>query len=146
MEKYCVSLELAQKMKELGFPQDTEFYWQCVRNGEWTFEESWNILNFSHPEVEQYAAPNVGELSDWLPSRIEFKHYNIKGGADEFVFWLGFSKNDGAIWYVHYSDDEVLCPRFEDWGSIRDKNLANAQAKMLIYLVENKLLDVKDLV
>lgn len=27
MEKYWVSLELAKKMRSLGFPQETEFYW-----------------------------------------------------------------------------------------------------------------------
>lgn len=144
MEKYCVSLALAQKMKDLGFPQDTEFYWQCVRNGEWTFEESWNILNFSHPEVEQYAAPNVGELGEWLPWTITVPGTHYCGDNKVNAFYLEFEKSDDDKWVYFYSNGEENLKYFPNayhWDSEVD-----ARAKMLIYLVENKLLDVKDLV
>lgn len=48
MEKYCVSLDLAKRMKESGFPQDTEFYWYDV-DGKPTLLDNtdWQAIGFS---------------------------------------------------------------------------------------------------
>lgn len=140
MEKYCVSLELAEQMKKLGFPQDTEFYWitfdntSCVdtKTGGYKTERFTTLIN--KEEVQDYteerpylknfelvSAPNVGELGEWLP--------NFKSGKNASTI------NDNDKWVCKKLSLEKFA--FTE---------ANARAKMLIYLVENKLLDVTDLV
>jgi len=105
LEKQCVSLELAKRLKELGVSQVSIFYWD--KTGTW--------VNFS-PSVGngEYSAFTVAELGNIL------KEYNGK--------MIPFTEQG---WCFLNKKNVLECAYTE----------ADARAKMLIYLVENGLLD-----
>ena len=106
MKKYCVSLELAKEMKELGFEQESEFYWWIFNNGVSKLISK-KIICQPHLENEaKYSAYTVGELGEMLPE-----------------YYSTFKVEDK---YEGYNDDgEVLSSNITE---------ANARASMLIYL------------
>jgi len=116
LEQQVVSLELAKRMKELGFEQSSLFYWDDGDGRE-------DQLNYS-PDVplrELVSAYTVAELGEMLPS-----HYASSKAGYGGEFLCGeLSKNGGyERQYKH------------------DYTEADARAKMLIYLLENKLIDL----
>lgn len=145
IEKQVCSLELAQKLKELCVPQESYFAWYdenenmelaCQNNnGIFRFKDG-AIIPPSHGQRNYCAAFTVAELGEMLPSMIL--------GDDEddqdHILFLEISKDANEdYWDVEYS-------YFEGAQFIEhDYNLANAMAKMLIYLIENNLLNVKDI-
>ena len=72
MRKYCISVELAKQMKELGFPQDSEFYWikfHGQKENELVSRMRLNTYNLKIMEY-LYSAYTVGELGEMLPNYI----------------------------------------------------------------------------
>lgn len=127
LEKQVCSLELSKRLKELGVKQSSLFYFTLggiVYRSEMPFFIDTN-----------YSAFTAAELIQLLPKEIDsnFKFYpyelNIK-------------------WELHYSDDKkwhVTYIRYNDNDKldyiIYDVNLCNALSKMLVYLLENNLIN-----
>lgn len=126
-----VSLELAKKMKELGFPQQSLFWhWEDTHG-----EKMYRGLHNSQPHNPKggwttYSAYTVGELGDMLPKKCPEHDGNLQ---------IIPSFNGG--WLVGYGDHM----NFNGCHVEDDKTEADARAKMLIYLVEKGLLDTKTL-
>ena len=122
-EKYVVSLETAKRMKELGFPQETDFIWVDLQK-----DDHWYLLPNSEDvtlkakewKMNLVAAPHVGELGDFIPKRFRLPVHNIIDGR----------------WMIGESSEDL---------QINIDTEADARAKMLIYLAENKLIDPKTL-
>ena len=114
-KKYqVVSLELSRKLKELGFKQESLFYWLENENGDYCLECINDFIGT--PSKLFYSAYTVAELGEMLPD-----NYN------------SYKKN--KEWFCRFKEDtgyEIL--------SSDKENEANARAKMLIYLKENKLI------
>lgn len=112
VDQVC-SLELSKRLKELGVKQESLF---C-----WTTELDLEFLptRLRNPNI-CVAAFTVAELGEMLPER----HRTHK---------------EKDCWYVttHHC---LRCDGHDHLWS--DKNEANARAKMLIYLIENKLMEV----
>ena len=127
LEHQVVSLELAQKMKELGFKQESHFYWCGSHSNP---DAPWEIHNWSvrdkdfrfrnYQSNDPVSAYTVAELGEMLP-------WCIDGEKLE-------SYKDSAGQY------NIYCLGTEIYES--DRNEAGTRAKMLIYLVENKLITV----
>ncbi len=127
LENQVVSLELAQKMKELGFKQESFFVF--VKNRQTAFPDIYPMRIFDaeyHNGKTQPAfhydiicsAYTVAELGEMLPENFyESMGRTLKGG------WC------------------VLLDKDEDTMLYADTE-ADARAKMLIYLVENKLITI----
>lgn len=130
LENQVVSLDLAKRLKELGVKQESSFYWILYtkkKTGEQVWElnssglrqSNWALLTgIRHSGVSwkedwygQFSAFTVAELGEMLPQDESFR---IKHTTDEWNIWR---------------DDEVFGGNTE----------ADARAKMLIYLLENKL-------
>lgn len=143
LEQQVCSLEFAKKLKELGVKQESLFYWQASKRKmkDYIAEGKWVPRDYSLiPRREGYisdiagaygynryiSAFTVAELGEMLPSSIEL------GNFDEI--FLHCNKMRGEIWEVEYSWYETVHKYFED------KSEADARAKMLIYLIENKLI------
>lgn len=116
LEQQVCSLELAQKLKELGVRQESLFYWQeymetkisCVF-GRHRYFNGTESSAFTVAELGEMLPTEVlGELTDMLPTR------TISGG-----------------FRVNLDDEGML---------YAGKSEADARAKMLIYLLENKLI------
>lgn len=134
LRKHCLSIDLAQKLKEFGFKQDSLFYW--------IFFESINrpMILFSHYDYAVsktnhaviYSAFTASELGEMLP-----KYISIGAKKNKKIFQLYFAKNEHSTWFVEYQEFslrnldcyEMLCQR-------SDETEVGARAKMLIYLIE----------
>lgn len=138
-EKYVVSLELAKKMKELGFKQESDFCW-CRAYGKIYLENEKDSLEYLPSNL--FSAYHVGELGEMLPITIQM---------NSETHWLEMGKT--TFWYhcgyIYQHEGET-----RGWGRFNDtvhhalgegKTEADARARMLIYLAENNLLYAKDI-
>ena len=113
LENQVVSLPLAQKMKELGFKQESLFWWHGGLQIPYLVQRQNGSLTIS--------AYTVAELGEMLPDGIST------------------SKNIQGMYEVY--DNETYKPVVMDFVA-KAPTEADARAKMLIYLKENNLLTV----
>lgn len=117
------SLELAKKLKELGVNTESYFYWFKLSDKDnYDLSESWQIADLER--FDMISAFTVGELGELLPGWNPFPKY----------LWMAKS----AEFEIQYRNDhtEQLSQYFSG-----DKE-ADIRAKMLIYLIENELMEV----
>jgi hypothetical protein len=113
LENQVCNLELSKKLKELGVKQESLFYWVSIQ-GKYFIQHA----IFVDPEYQSqptYSAFTVAELGEGLP--------------DNVITWR---------------DTEKWCCVIEkpkDHDEFEDTE-ANARAKILIYLLKNKLVKI----
>lgn len=122
IEQQVCSLELAKRLKELGVKQESLFYW--FRNIGLRFypaqKETIKHFNLKYST----SAYTVAELGEMLPVKIN--EYDL--------FIKKFCYDNKVEWSIGYNGNHILC-------SCNTDTEANARAKMLIYLLENKLIE-----
>lgn len=132
LENQVVSLELAKKLKELGVKQASLFYWvrRDMQADDSVIQVMQNRIHESYGETLA-SAFTVAELGEMLPSDIvSGKTPNCtREGERECLDFIEF-----ASAAYHHDDTKQKKPRFIV------ETEANARAKMLIYLLENKLI------
>lgn len=113
LEDQLVSLDLAKRMKELGFEQESLYRWDKKAHG-------WYLANadFQMYGSESIAAYTTAELGEML-----------KGCDHPVPYWC--SQANVKSWCM-FRDGEAY--------NINEKNEADARAQTLIYLKENNLL------
>lgn len=120
-----VSLELAKRLKELGVKQESYFYWiytdGVLPDGTRDKIVAGNTLGDSHWELggeqDTYSAYTVAELGEMLPP--------------------------GIAYMCRENDNKWFCasvPYKVNPATNISNTEADARAKMLIYLLENKLI------
>jgi hypothetical protein len=130
LEQQVCSLELAKRLKELGAKQESIIRWRQFK-GWGEHPEEWQLRHYSDfsehdsDSEEDCAAFTVAELGEMLPT----------GVPNEGV--LNIWKDFEGLWRVHYCDEprEFRAPKNTE---------ANARARMIIYLLENKLLKLQE--
>ena len=117
LKDQVVSLELATKLKELGVNQNSIFCYQLIQDcGSSIWPRSFDLIDLSKPSIdERLAAFTASELLEMLPK----KHANFYKCSDGYIFSVFDEPNVSA------------------------STLADACAKMLIYLIENNLIEMK---
>lgn len=148
IENQVCSLELAKKLKELGVKKDSIFYWAdgiLVNNIEMELLlENGTVRTLSgvyndwpdRKVAELYSAFSVAELGEMLPHDLIVKYKDFFGDIDQVSYRLMIQKTDPNDWNVYYYE------KHEENCDFSDSNLANALAKMLIHLIENKLIEL----
>lgn len=148
LDKQVISLEYAQRLKELGVKQVSLVYWFRMQdiihtrkndNGDIQIDHIDYKIELGNPfayGVEKNdvlgSAFTCSELGDMLPPNI-----NEWGLAIDATS-CPTSEAIKSLWAIIYADyDKKL---FEE---IKDLNLCNAMAKTLIYLIENGLIEVE---
>lgn len=141
LEQQVCSLDLAKRLKELGVKQESLLCWDktAIDGGyQLMMDMTFNSAN-AHLELRRtnkaIAAFTVAELGERVPASIKHK----KG----HIFLLQMSRKDGTpIWdvgYMKWNNQSKF-----DWADVeitqRSDTEADARAKMLIYLLENKLI------
>ena len=161
LEDQVCSLELSTRLKELGVIKPSLFCWfhRTYPNDEWIITHNDLIpfnagkdcnLELSKKEISAFTASELGEI---LPKNISIKTAKQE---DEISNNFKFLSTRGIIleeekfidiWSVNYMCDTTS--EIRNWErqplltkNIIDKNEANARAKMLIYLLENKLVEL----
>lgn len=115
LSSQVVSLEIAKKLKELGVKQDAYH--------SWCFIEAHNDYELDNGSCSNmYSAFTVAELGEMLPEKC-------------FVT----DKQDGKWWNVKYLDPHDVSKNY----TTAHEGEADARGKMLIYLLENNLIDKK---
>ena len=125
LEEQVVSLELAKKLKELGVLQKSVLNWASTTTED---KKSKYGLRWVH-EIRQggiigkydYSAFTVAELGEMLPQGYSSWWHAKQDGQGTTLYCCADS---------HYDDSIVF----------EDNTEADARAKMLIYLIENKLI------
>lgn len=132
LENQVCSLELSKKLKELGLKQESLFYWQynlmkrefIIVPKSLTKVEYENIKNTDYPV---FSAFNVAELGEMLPNWVNICRLGKISGKNSGKYCCNYN-------FIGDVDDDK-----DSIETIADTE-ANARAKMLIYLLENKLI------
>lgn len=134
-----VSLKLAKKLKKLGYPQEGLFVWVDWPESYKTAHDNLPMV-WSMAQYEDYAgpltrllcvAPTVAELGEILAEESLGNRFNS--------YFLEYS----AIDVFEISLEQIIDPYGRDdeqkyIHSVVESKEADARAKMLIWLVENK--------
>lgn len=131
LEEQVVSLELAKKLKKLGVPQDSLWYWingelycsYCSETGDIPLSQ------------EEYSAFTVAELIVRLPESVEI---------NKLIYWFRIEKykNKYACGYCLVIRESGESGEDITYHKEIDSIMVDAVAKMLIYLLENKIIKV----
>lgn len=128
LEQQVVSREPAEKLRDLGVPQKSYFWWVLDGRGNngWSLLPETEIFGLPHKEVyERIAAYTVAELGEIMKG----KGMGVTAYSDLVDTQKGWWVRGGFGVRQQY---EHLVHAEEKW--------ADALAKMLIYLIENGLL------
>lgn len=123
LNKQVPSLELCKRLKELGYKQEGLFWWVNQPNGGLnTNGYKWQLEGEPRTRIPQYdyiVAPTVSEMGEIIPAY--------------FVINIFRTMNDG--WGANLNWIEQI--------PVYAETEADLRAKMLIYLLENKLISLK---
>lgn len=125
LEQQVCSLELAKRLKELGVKQESIFFWERDREMKFSVVSKEDLEldqkrnNFQLPGDLYCSAFTVAELGEMLKGFTESK---TDKPDERFPGFMVINVSD-----MHHE---------------YDANEANCRAKMLIYLLENKLITV----
>jgi hypothetical protein len=167
LESQVCSLEYAKRLLELGIKQNSLFYWAdgsivisteldlLLDNGK---VRSTSFVNNSWPDQDILcisSAFNASELGEILPNVITTKEQepfnNYRICITKFYSVNKHENYEERLinnYIVNYECDSTEIHGENAWlrrrltNNIYDPNLANAMAKMLIYLIENKLMEI----
>ena len=118
LEEQVTNLKLSQKLQELGIKQESLFYWDLFFVGgiyKIKRADEMNVSNWKYVS----SAFTVAELGDMLPRNT-------------------YTYSNGDLWYCKTHLDNLKNNKnILPW----DNTEANARAKLLIYLIENKLIE-----
>lgn len=125
-ENQVVSLELAKKLKDLGVKQDSLFYWgeSFTNNGDKEFNIYFNSVQACNI-LDEYSAFTVAELGEMLPEHVNY-------------YFLQYKEN--YKWVITFSEHAEIYRKYR--MEFKGQNEADVRAQMLIYLIENKLMEV----
>jgi len=136
IENQVCSLELAKKLKELGFEQESLFIYFYDGDGwsirDWNEPIPANIAEKNYDFI--YSAYTVAELGEMLPM---FLTAEQMGNAPEYGEMYLEMWHDSYGWALTYRNDNEQSVLEEP---IREKTEADGRATMLIYLKENNLI------
>ena len=143
IEKYVVSLDLAKKLKEAGYPQKGGgWYWySSIENALWRLMFLDEFDGEFNQDIETFLkAPLAEEILEELPKMIYWKpavgNLNITGyrltiKKDTFetgCYHVGYKNIDRIVWA----------------GNFRDNKLSNALARLWLWLKENGYLEERN--
>jgi hypothetical protein len=137
LEQQVTSLELSKRLCELGVKQESLFYHHWYKKNrdyeriEHTIEKEYSeSFDDNKWKFECYAAFTASELLELLPNE-------ISNNDIYYTYLMIFKKNNEyEIRYDSMNIDRISHIKF-------GRTLPNALAKMLIYFIENKLLEIK---
>lgn len=137
LEKQVCSLELAKRLKELKFKQESLFYHVRLTDTP-DAREHWLLRDrkWGVGALEEYSAFTVAELGQLLPDEL------CDEDEDLPYFLTSEKRSDPDYWVLYYKqNDRGLLGGLNGPLHIEAATEADARAEMLIYLIEHKLID-----
>lgn len=132
LENQVCSLELAKRLKELSVKQESLFWWKywIPKKGSSYIHDGWNLSIYKGSNTEDdrheiISAFTIAELGEILPENyISCKTEGMKYPELKYKkYWLCYYDPDGC-----------------DKNTIMEESESDAREKMLVYLLENKLM------
>lgn len=115
LEQQVCNLELAKRLKDLGVKRESLFYWRSDATAHG--RPGWDIGDCIDTHAnENFSAFTIGELGEMLPVRVNFGKRKSK-----------------PKYFCNYDN--------KTYHQVNNDSLADAMAEMLIYLLENKLIN-----
>lgn len=150
MDKYCVSFDIAKKLKKFGWNSKTNFYWlQGKFNDAGVFNSNHKELLHTNKKMIQdvdcdkkinlfnyYYAPMAEELLEKLPDDVKSKECSL----DVFDLTIEKYKGEYYIKYITQDSSSYELQNLDLKCGKCDSKLSDALALMLIWLKENKYL------
>lgn len=136
LEDQVCSLELAKRLKELGVKQESAFCWAHPWEP-YTYTEDKSRYILTEPRKlnirEGIVAFTAAELGEMLPGHI---------GMNWFLQFWKSDFSGPASFSINYKDPKTEGNPETGWmrETIIEKTEANARARMLIHLLENKII------
>lgn len=130
LEDQVCSLDLSKKLKALGVKQESLFYWSDNSYGDailWA-----PSLNDTEPLAGDVSAFTAAELGEMLPAVI------LKDDALWTLICTKGTPNYCVKYQIGATNNEEFILRFHG------ETEADARAKVLIFLIENNLLTLKE--
>lgn len=129
LEQQVISLDLSKRLYELGVKQESLFYWtEKDEYSELGYGLSVSLVKddliYYHSEFNSYSAFTASELLELIPLSI-----------NDWIFKIESNNGVYEIKYCSYDGKKQL------WVS-NHTNILNALSKMIIHLIENKLIEV----
>jgi hypothetical protein len=130
LEQQVCSVELAMKLKELGVKQNSHFWWSRAWIASFGNSSDWKLCRFGETfnDTTRCSAFTSAELGEMLP------HDNASQRKDTR------RNNAGGLlkqWTAYYLLEDGSKMVFE-----RGNTEADARAKLLIHLIQNKLVSL----
>ena len=143
LEDQVVSLELSKKLKELGVPQESLFWWAEYRHKINQPKFQWEVTDSTYEGdyceyKNKVSAYTVAELGEMLPLVVS------QNGEDHYLNcfrpcqWIE-AQDKSLGWMIGYENGVFTHDEVEIQEAPTE---ADARAKMLIYLLENNLIEV----
>lgn len=126
IEYQVCSLELSKRLKELNVSQESLFYHSPNPTNEGGYHI--NLSPFIVNKENCYSAYTVAELGEMLPS------YYKSADNSVWLYHSGKSMKNNFYFVKYRAKSRVEIIKY-------DKNEANARSLMLIYLLENGLIE-----
>jgi len=126
LQDQVCSFELAKKLKELGVKQGSLFYWYTDGlNFQVDIKTDYirGVYGYSGKQDEMYPTFTVAELGEMLPNF-----------CSSYQMPEPHTSSSISLWYCGAKETEL---------SQVAETEADARAKMLIYLIENNLMEAK---
>jgi len=149
LEDQVIDLSYAQRLNKLGVLQYSLFYWYRIEyklrleideltgvETKTEIEYKFVVANPTTTYVDHdgaWSAFTVSELLDLLPKKIK-----LEDEEEDLPLVMRYTEDDNIGWDVYYKFNYYT---FMD-EFFHDTKLENALAKMLIHLIENKLIDL----
>lgn len=139
LQSQVTSLKLSKKLKKLEVEQESLWHWKEFKNGRTSLRHATGFLPSKNSLDNYYSAFTVAELGGALPELLidkygqeqwlDIRHHR---GWDKDKKWARKDK-----WEIFYQN--IFSTNYQG----EKQSLVEAMAKMLIYLLENKLIELK---
>ena len=137
LKDQVVSLDLAKALKEAGVKQESLFYWFFDAH---SFKPNWyiDLRNSTYSEEKRMSAFTSAEVGEWLPMDLSLLNTTPPRG----IFGFRTKKvSDGSLWRIAYYKKN---PKEKNriLHEVSDKNEAKARGQMLLYLIQQGLIQM----
>lgn len=126
LEQQITSLELSKRMKELGAPQESYFFW-LINKFDGNDIKLWNKDKLNNSNVSTpfvYSAYTIAELGEMLPKAFDNDDFHINLGIEFEQVWTVsyFNIHDGINYHNVEADTEANA-RALAWIHLKEKGL-----------------------
>ena len=128
LEQQVCGREWSEKLKKLGVKQESLYYWTTAKDENEIQLQRLSFIPEENSMYNFYSAFTVAELGEMLPRQIELTHprRSLKKNFWKIIYREPLQVKEGEIRSNTYA--------------VEATTEANARAKMMVHLLENKLI------